>query len=43
MELYSETLDPSETKDFAFDWSPKLATSENVTSQAVTLDRKSVV
>lgn len=36
MELYSETLDPSETKDFAFDWSPKLATSENVTGQVVT-------
>lgn len=36
MELYSDTLDPSETRDFTFDWSSKLASGENVTSQTVT-------
>lgn len=35
MELYSETLDPGETKDFAWDWTPKLAAGENVTSHNV--------
>lgn len=36
MELYAETLDPSETKDYSWDWSPKLAEGETVTSQVVT-------
>ena len=35
MELYSETLDPGETKDFAWDWSPKLAAGETVSTQTV--------
>jgi len=35
VELYSETLDPGETKDFAWDWTPKLAAGENVTSHNV--------
>lgn len=35
MELYSETLDPGETKDFAWDWTPKLATGEAVSSHVV--------
>lgn len=35
MELYSETLDPSETKDFAWDWTPKLASGEAVSSHVV--------
>ena len=36
MKVYSETLDPSETKDYAFDWTPKLAPDELVTSHVVT-------
>lgn len=36
MQVYSETLDPSETKDYAFDWTPALATGEVVLSQVVT-------
>lgn len=35
MEVFEETLDPSETKDFAFDWSPKLSEGETVASQVV--------
>lgn len=36
MEIYRETLDPSETKDYAWDWSSALADGETVTSQTVT-------
>lgn len=36
MEVFSEAHDPSETKDFAFDWSPKLGDGETVVSQFVT-------
>lgn len=36
MELYSDTLDPSETRDFTWDWSGKLSSGENVTGQTVT-------
>ncbi len=36
MEIYRETLDPSETKDYAWDWSSALADGETVTSQVVT-------
>jgi len=35
LEVFEETLDPSETKDFAFDWSPKLSEGETVASQVV--------
>lgn len=35
MEVFVETLDPSETKDFAYDWSPALAEGETVSSQVV--------
>lgn len=36
MEIYRETLDPSETKDYAWDWSSALADGETVASQVVT-------
>lgn len=36
MQVYAETLDPSETKEFAFDWSPQLSAGETVTAQVVT-------
>ena len=36
MELYSETKDPSELKEYTFDWSPYLADGEAVTGQTVT-------
>lgn len=36
MEIYRETLDPSETKDYAWDWSDALASGESITSQVVT-------
>lgn len=36
MEIYRETLDPSETKDYAWDWSDALSAGESVTSQVVT-------
>lgn len=36
MQVFEETLDPSETKDFAFDWSPQLGDGETVLSQTVT-------
>lgn len=36
MQVYSETLDPSETKDFSFDWSAQLSAGETVTAQVVT-------
>lgn len=36
MELYSEALDPSETKDYAWDWSDKLAVDEQVTAHTIT-------
>lgn len=35
MEIYRETLDPSETKDYAWDWSSALADGETVASQVV--------
>lgn len=37
MQVFEETLDPSETKDFAFDWSPQLGDGETVSSQTVTM------
>ena len=36
MQTYTETKDPSETKDYTFDWSPKLASGEAITAQTVT-------
>ena len=35
MDVYSETLDPAETKDFAVDWTPQLGDGETIISQAV--------
>ena len=35
MIVFDETLDPSETKDFSFDWSPQLGDGETVVSQVV--------
>ena len=35
VELYSEALDPSETKDYAWDWTDKLADGEMVLSHVV--------
>lgn len=37
MHLYKETKDPSETKDYAFDWGPKLAEGETISAIAVAL------
>lgn len=37
MQTYSETKDPSETKDYSFDWNPQLADGETISSQTVTL------
>ncbi len=37
MRVFEETLDPGETKDFAFDWSPQLGDGETVSSQTVTM------
>lgn len=37
MIIFDEPLDPSEVKDFSFDWSPQLGDGETVTSQTVTL------
>lgn len=36
MKVFAEPLDPSETKDFAFDWSPQLSAGETVSAQVVT-------
>lgn len=35
MQIFDESLDPSETKDFAFDWSAQLGDGETVTSHSV--------
>lgn len=35
MQIFDQTLDPSETKDFTFDWSPRLGSGETVSSQVV--------
>lgn len=37
MRLFDETLDPSETKDYTFDWSSALAAGEAITSHAVAI------
>lgn len=37
METYSETKDPNETKDYSFDWNPKLSVGESISGQTVTL------
>lgn len=31
------TIDPNESRDFAFDWTPQLATTETITSHTVTI------
>ena len=36
MQVYTETLDPNENKDYSFDWTPYLASGENVASHVVT-------
>lgn len=36
MQVFEETLDPSETKDFAFTWAPQLGDGETVSTQVVT-------
>lgn len=36
MQIFDEPLDPSETKDFAFDWSLQLGEGEVIASQVVT-------
>lgn len=36
MELYGETFDPSEVKDFTYDWTSRLGDGETVSSQDVT-------
>lgn len=36
MIIFEEALDPSETKDFSFDWSPQLGDGETVTGHFVT-------
>lgn len=35
MEIYEETMDPRETKDYAWDWTPKLSDGETVLSHTV--------
>ena len=35
MQVYSETKDPNETKDYGFDWTPQLGDGETVVSQVV--------
>ena len=37
MDIYAETKDPSEVKDYTWDWSPALETSETVSSHTVTM------
>lgn len=36
MELFPETLDPSESKEYTFDWTPKLGDGETIVSHVVT-------
>lgn len=35
MNVFPEPHDPNETKDYAFDWSPQLASGETIASQVV--------
>lgn len=37
MKIFGETQDPSETKDYTYDWSNALAANETISSQTVTL------
>lgn len=37
MKIFGETQDPSETKDYTYDWSSALAANETISSQTVTL------
>lgn len=36
MIVFGETLDPSEKKDFTFDWTPKLGSGETIETQDIT-------
>jgi len=37
LDIYAEAKDPSEVKDYTWDWSPALETSETVSSHTVTM------
>lgn len=37
MKVYDETKDPSETKDYVYDWSAQLSSGETIDSRTVTL------